>query len=1227
MKPVFANHYIVGIGASAGGMEAIHDLFDYMPVNTGFSFVVIQHLSPNYKSLLAELLSRHTEMTVQEAEDGMTVVPNCIYVIPSKKVITIQQGRLRLDEKAKSKSPNNAIDVFFSSLAEDCQKNSIGIILSGTGTDGTKGLELIKKAGGVAIVQDPLTAAFDGMPNSAVSSGVADLVLPPEMIGEELLEYVQEAPLIKSLSKLNHHEEELLFEIIEHLHQLTKHDFKNYKKPTLYRRLAKRMSELGFEKIVDYKKYLSENENEAKILDKEFLINVTRFFRDTEAFEALKVNAIPAIVSSKKSNDPIKVWVAACSSGEEAYSVAILFLEYFERHDVQQNFKVFATDIDSDALETASRGLYNEAIAKDVSQERLQKYFIRENNSYRISPDLRKHVVFANHDILKDPPFSHLDLITCRNMFIYINATLQYKILKKFHFALNIDSFLMLGPNENIDLLKDVVEEIDRKWKLYRCIRKTSFIDQENVLMPIENAKVYVSGRLEKAKNFSQHLSDLFKETILESHKMAAVFIDKDFNVKQAIGNYKNFLHFPEDGFNFNLLKLVSGDLAVALGVGIRKSINQNENVYMKHVVLHENNSIRHVNLIVKPYIRQKEFQQTFLCVVLEETSIDLKHKKSKGERSPVSFERINELEQELAETRENLQAIIEEMETANEELQASNEEMISTNEELQSTNEELQSLNEELHTVSGEHQLKIKELIELNDDLNNYFNNSSIGQILIDKNLLVRKFTPAVKKMINLIEADIGRSIKDITSNINNVNFVSMVQKVVENSVPIEREISVSDDCFYLMRIVPFIRRDQAHDGAVINFTNITDHKKMSSIIEGVFTSSVNCIMAKKALRDNNNNIVDFEYLIVNKAAEALFDLESDSVVGKPLSKVFPDVYPNYFEEYKKVVETGENASFEFFYCKTGKWINTNVVKMLDGVVSTHADITDKKSAIDQIAKNFEDLQFASQQLRNSNEQLERSNFDLLQFASVASHDLKEPLRKIQAFGNILKSKIQNKLAEDELNYFNKIISASDRMQSLIEDVLTLSKLSDNGVKKEPVDLGKLTTRISDDLEIAIKEKGAIIKIGTLPIVNAVPLQMHQLLQNLISNALKFSNTAVKKKPLIVIETKPITQLHEKEFNIGAEHFVCISVKDNGIGFEQEYRDKIFGIFQRLHGREFDGTGIGLSIAKKIVENHGGYIYADGRLNGGAEFFFFLPSVDGNKSRSRHELFSQSKR
>ena len=1195
--------HIIGIGASAGGMEAIHDLFDYMPVNTGFSFVVVQHLSPDHKSLMAELLSKHTEMQVREASENMMIEPDSIYVIPNKKLISISKGRLQLDEKVKSKSPNHAIDVFFESLAIDQKKKAIGIILSGTGTDGTKGLKAIKREGGLAIVQDPLTATFDGMPNSAVESGSPDIVLPPEMIGEELIEFIKDAPLVKSLNSFSERDENILREILDLLNKRTRHDFNHYKRPTLFRRLAKRMSELSIQQLMHYRDYIFEHEEEVKTLSREFLINVTKFFRDPEGYASLRTEVIPAILSPKKADDSIKVWIVACSSGEEAYSVGILFLEYFEKiGKAFPNLKIFATDIDAEALETASRGVYTSDIKKDVPKEFLQKYFIQEGDFFRVIPELRKLVVFANHDVLQDPPFSRLDLIMCRNMFIYINTMLQRKALKKFHFALSINSYLMLGPSENIGILKDVTQEVNRKWKIYRCLTKRS-LDSETVFVPLENT-VYPKLQSVGGKNNPLNLPEILKDTLLEDRKVALILIDRDYNVKQALGSYKSFLTFPEESFNFNLIRMVSSDLSVALGVAIRKSIAENTKCIMKHVALHEGDEVRSVNIIVKSYLQRTDFQHPFISIVIED-SAEPKPVRIVSGSAIENNEQVLALERELVETRENLQAVIEEMETVNEELQSSNEEMISTNEELQSTNEELQSLNEELHTVSAEHQLKIKELYELNDDLNNYFNNTEIGQVLVDGKMIIRKFSPAIKHMINLMEVDIGRSLVDITTNIKNVNFISEVSEVIRTANAKEKEVQSYSGNYYLMRLRPYVRRDKTMEGVVINFIDISQSKRLASIVEGIFESSTNGITAKRAIRDKSNKIVDFEYLAVNAAAEKMFNVKQSSLIGKRLLDIFKETPNEYLKVYSNVVETGISENMEFYQASDDRWYETTIVKMLDGIVTTHIDITDRKKNADLIAQSFKDLKVTSDKLSETNVQLERSNFDLMQFASVASHDLKEPLRKIQAFGNILQSKIKNKLSEGEQNYFSKIISASNRMQSLIDDVLTLSKLSNGSSIKEKTDLNKIIKQITEDLEITIREKNAVITSEPLPTIDAVPGQMHQVFQNLISNGLKFSDNG---SPAISISPQAISQDQADNLGINPQNYVNILVADNGIGFEDKYKEKIFGIFQRLHGRNYEGTGIGLAIARKIIENHGGFIFANGKVNKGARFHIILP-------------------
>jgi two-component system, chemotaxis family, CheB/CheR fusion protein len=1218
LHPDLNEHFIIGIGASAGGLEPINELFDSMPDDTNFSFVIIQHLSPDHKSLMGELLARHTGMRIMEAEDGMAVKPNCIYLIPSRKIMTLSNGTLQLHEKERSHLPNNAIDTFFESLAKEKGKNAVGIILSGTGTDGTKGIEAIKKYGGFVIVQDPTTADFDGMPLSAIATGLTDLVLAPEMMPEELVEYLKESPF--RLPTFGKDDEAIVDDILNIVKNVTSHDFMLYKKPTITRRLAKNMAEKGFTRIRDYHDHLVNNPDDAAQLGREFLINVTKFFRDPDAFDELKTKIIPSIFSGKKSHDVIRVWVVACSTGEEAYTIAMLFHEYMDNiRNHNYNVKIFATDIDKDALQVASLGCYPELISKDISPERLSKFFTREGHNYRIAASLRKMVVFAYHDITKDPPFSKLDLVTCRNMLIYMNVKLQRYILKTFLFALNPGAVLMLGASENVGVLKDSMKELNKKWKIYKSIGRTRLIDNDTVLSPMKATSLVTSTRNAKPKNAINNLAEIFRETLMEEHRYAGILIDENMEVKHAIGHFKDFMHFPENNLTFNLLKLVPPDLSVALGMCVRKAIHDQDKNILKNVKVQTGRVERSINIIAKPYLQQQEYQQSFVFVILEEDDIERKKIKRPVSRKSddIDNQRIDELEKELRETKENLQSVIEELESSNEELLASNEEMISANEELQSTNEELQSLNEELHTVSAEHQLKIKELIELNDDLNNYFRNSEIGQILVDKHMIVRKFSPAVTAQINLIESDLGRPLNDITNNLIEVDLISEIRKVMLTNEGTKREVNLKDQRNYLMKINPYIRQDRTIDGVVVNFIDITESKQLNSILEGVFNSSPSGIIVKKAIRNDRGEVTDFEYIAANHAAEKIIG-NAEELHGKRVRHQ-SNFDREYFSRYAEVVNTGKNDYFDFFHEASHRWYDVISVKMLDGVVTTFTDITQKKKAADLIAQSFEDLKITSNKLQETNYKLEQSNMDLLQFASVASHDLKEPLRKIQTFGNLLFAKIENKLEANEKNYLDKIISSSHRMQGLIEDVLTLSKLSNTDMPYTRTDLKSVIQHIVDDLEISIGEKGTQIYIGNLPTIEAVTGQMHQLFQNLISNALKFNNSAV---PIVKIETRDVKPDEILEYHIDPADHIVICVEDNGIGFEDKYKEKIFGIFQRLHSTsQYQGTGIGLAICKKIVDNHHGFIRAESKPGVGSAFQIILPKEQSPHVRNNTKL------
>jgi two-component system CheB/CheR fusion protein len=1199
-----SGNYVVGVGASAGGLEAINELFDSMPANTGFSFILVQHLSPDHKSLMGDLLSKHTEMQVLLAEEAMPIRPNSIYLIPTAKTMTLKNGKLRLEPKLRDHQPNNAIDIFFESLSADQGEKAVGIILSGTGTDGTKGIQSIKAKGGTVFIQDPATAQFDGMPNSAISSGYIDLILSPDMMAEELGEYLREAPFLKSFNALNNQEEAVLLDILDLIYKHTLHDFANYKRPTIHRRLARRMLEKGIHSIVDYYYYLKGNQEEIKKLCDEFLLHVTRFFRDEEAFDTLKESVIPEILAKKSPHEMVKIWSIACSTGEEAYSLAMLFAECMDnlgRNDTE--IKIFATDISQTVIETASKGLYTEEQVKNLSKERLNHFFVAETNQYRVSPQLRRMVVFARHDIAKDPPFSKIDLVVCRNMLIYMNPLLQKNILQKIHFAVNEEGFVFLGPSEHLGILKDVMSDIDKKWKIYRCISKTKVADMEAFSSPTDRTYQSISSIGAKSKNALNNLTEIFKETLLEEFDYAGIFIDKEFEVKQAMGNFKKYMDFPEGNFNFNLLKLVPSDLSVALSTGIRKAIKDNERVVQRHIKVDNGKTHRSVTIIIKPYLIQKTYLQPFLFIILKDDEIEQKVFSTSITPEGYSNQRIEELERELSNTKENLQALIEEVESSNEELQSSNEEIVSSNEELQSTNEELQSLNEELHTVNAEHQLKIKELVELNDDLNNYFRNTDIGQILIDKRLIIRKFTPVATKQVNLIAGDIGRSIVDISTNMPDLNFVNDIKGVMQSGMAMEKEVQMEGDRTYLMRIAPYLRQNSTVDGVVVNFLDVSEVKKLNHFLQAVLNSSANGIVALKPLRNAAGVIEDFDLSSFNREAIAMLGLTNGTSAPK-FSQVFGAFKPELTEEFIKVIESSETVIFEDRNKKTGQWFEFIAVKMMDEVVITVSDITDRKSSSEKIEKGFQDLKVASRELELSNYKLQQSNFDLLQFASVASHDLKEPLRKIQVFGNMLKGKIADKLDRSEVNYLDKMVNSSNRMQMLIDNILVLSRLSQQDTKHVEVDLNSVIGQIIDDLEISIREKGVHMQVEHLPVIKGIPGQMHQLFQNLISNAIKFNQG----KPEIGIRTAEIPDEWLREFNIHPDAYLAIQVKDNGIGFDERFGQKIFGVFQRLDPTHYEGTGIGLAIVKKIVDNHKGFIKAKSKKGEGAVFTILLP-------------------
>lgn len=823
--------FIIAIGASAGGMEALHLLFDHTPED-GVVYVIIQHLSPDHKSFMAELLANHSKLKISVAENGIYVEPNHVYLMPRGKNMTIRNRRLILTDSL-AMQPNTAIDIFLDSLAEDQGDRCIAVILSGTGTDGTKGVAAIKQNGGFVIVQDPKSAKFNGMPNSAIESGNVDIIRPPELIPEEIIAYLKRDILENNFTdQITKSDEAALLEILDLIQKHTPLDFSNYKRPTIIRRIVIRMTQNNVASLADYIDFLKVNPSEIDLLSKAFLISVTKFFRDKEGFEIIKEKVIPQIIESKLQVDTLKVWVVGCATGEEAYSLAILIMEHLMERKKNLEVKIFASDIDKVALQYASKGIYPENISKDVSKKRLNKFFTKQDNKYKVRDNIRKLIIFADHDIVKQPPYGKIDLISCRNLLIYLNPLLQKKILTSLHFCLNLGGYLFLGPSESLGELKKSFSEVDKKWKIFKSIEVVRNIRDTAYSTPgLDKQLVNLNLSATPQKSIiKSNLTELINQTLLEkSGYEAGIWVDTDFEIIQTYGNYEKYL-LPKI-FNFNLLEMLPEELSIATSTTLRKAVKLKKEVIIKKVKFKRNNTIHSVNVFVKPYLSENTSIQTVILVLfsadklkkLTEKDIEVFHMEANTTRY------LEDLKNELAETKQKLRDAYDALAVSNDNISSYNEELISSNEEMQSTNEELQSVNEELQTVNNEYQLKIKELAELNDDLNNYFNSTITGQLYVDKNLVLRKFTPSAIKQINVKESDIGRPLSDISTNIRFSTLMDDINKVILASAKFEKEIQITNGRWYQMVALPYIKQqDNRNDGVIIIFNDITELKRV---------------------------------------------------------------------------------------------------------------------------------------------------------------------------------------------------------------------------------------------------------------------------------------------------------------------------------------------------------------------------------------------------------------
>ena len=962
--------YIVAIGASAGGLEAIHEFFDHMPQNTAFSFVVIQHLSSDYKSLLVELVAKHTHMKVFEAAHDMTIQQDCVYIIPNNKLMTVRNGRLKLADKSLVKAPNTAIDTFLHTLAKDKKDKAIAVILSGTGTDGTRGIQSIKEQGGMVICQDPATAKFDGMPNSAIASGYVDHVISPKLMHEELFNYVHEEP-VKVLEN-GKVDEAMLDEIFKLVHEQSGNNFNLYKTPTIIRRIGRRMNENKLSTLDQYVTFLRSSDAEVKILGQDFLIGVTKFFRDKEAFDILEKKIFPTLIGQKVNGEVIKIWVCACSTGQEAYSLAILLNECLEKSGKVLDIKIFATDIDEKSIEIAAKNQYPDSIRKEIPARLLKKYFVQDGKYLSVLPEIRKQVVFAKHDVTKAPPFIKNDMVTCRNMLIYVNSILQDKILATFHFSLNHGGYLFLGSSETANSLKQGLTELSGKWKIFQksgIVNYSTFntYNTQGRIMPAAEKKKAVAADIPLTA-----IEKSFNKFITNDLGYVGVFIDKAYMIQEAVGNYRQFLELPDAKIELNVLKMVPKAVSIVLNTALRKSWKENKKIQLNRIRSKKSGADIYLNIAIQP----PDQDNTFTMIVFAESMTEVVPDKDDMNLPLFSHEQqseyVFELEAELNETRTNLQMAVEEMETTNEELQSSNEELLSANEELQSSNEELQSLNEELHTLNTEHQLKIRELIELNDDLDNYFRSTDIGQVFLDSGLYIRRFNQAAISMVNMIEADIGRSIEHISNNIHADNLVGDIRSVLYTGNVVEKEVLLKNGKRSLMRILPYVRKDRRTDGVVITFIDISTITELNNIISGVYNASLSAILAFTAVRNQDHFIVDFKCISYNTAALKMLGKTEEQLSDAMLVKQLPELTAaNMFQKFIHVAEQGVSLQTEF-QTTDQRWFQMVAVKMSDGFAATLTNITDRKTSDQKLKKNYNELIAVRENLKTLNTELE---------------------------------------------------------------------------------------------------------------------------------------------------------------------------------------------------------------------------------------------------------------
>jgi two-component system CheB/CheR fusion protein len=896
---------IVGIGASAGGLKALEKFFDNMPPEENISFVVVQHLDPKHESLMPGLLEKHTQMKVATAKSGQKIEPNHLYIKPPGKDVVVKSRTLYLQEPSERKGVQLTIDIFFRSLAKDLGELAICVILSGAGSDGSLGLKSIKGEGGMAMVQEEKQAEYDGMPRSAINTGRVDYVLPVERMPGQLISYIRHLSEVpEKIESDEEKTEQSVNRILTSVRLATGHDFNNYKRSTVHRRIARRMAVLQLAEISLYAQYLRQNPTEIDELFKDLLINVTNFFRDSAAFEILERRTLPMLLEEKAAREeeldaPLRIWVPGCGTGEEAYSLAMLLVEAMERQGVHFRVQVFATDINRETIEFGRAGLYPDNIAADVSAVRLKRFFKRESDSYRIDRKIREMVVFAIHDLTRDPPFSRLDMVSCRNVLIYMNTPLQKRIIPLFHYSLREGGILFLGSSEGVGEFTDCFDFIDKKYKIYRN-RKTE--DRHTLLnhlidhagLPFHEPARGATGHAGwQSGEPDINVRRLVEQSIIRKYAPPSVLVDDKFQILYFHGDTSSYLKPPWGEPSFDLLRMATEGMHYKLDKALREVKSYKKPLTLENLKIRHNHEFLTIDVVLTP-LPEIKGRSDFILITFEDKTPPkvTEAGEVRAEEEEVGDQRLSAIEHELDATRQELQATIEELETsneelksANEELQVNNEELQSTNEELESAKEELQSTNEELETVNEELQRKNLELIRAEDDMRNLFHATEIATIYLSENLQIVRFTPAATKIFNLREQDVGRPVSHITGKFDTKMFAEEAEKIQRSLEKKEWDVHCEDDRSFSVRMLPYRTTNNVIAGVVITIMEVTEARRVEQEAEKAkasFESVMDSIPDPLVVLDREHKV-----LSASRSFYELFRLKEKDIRNRELYKV----------------------------------------------------------------------------------------------------------------------------------------------------------------------------------------------------------------------------------------------------------------------------------------------------------------------------------------------------